>query len=141
MWTRFHDMNTGGWKKLEWAVIYIEASEKQAESVFFSKLGISPSKVSSVGDGADYFIEEYEYLRDATDYDREKWGFDLVRVDKIPNGPDIITKFPESEVLWGFQQCREVLFIYSTDIAFDERTRKVPKQGWVWVDGTEDSDE
>jgi len=75
-WTRFMDMHSGGGLKEEWQYIYIEASLEEAKSVFYSRFGHNPERVTCTCCGEDYSISEYKTLEEATAYDRHcYWAY------------------------------------------------------------------
>ena len=58
MWTSFNDAHTNGIQKLEWNKVLIEANESEAISVFYSRFGINPNRVSCTCCGSDYSVWE-----------------------------------------------------------------------------------
>jgi len=58
MWTRFYDMHSGGGAKEKWELIFIEAPEDEAISIFYNRFGHNPNRVSCTCCGADYSIYE-----------------------------------------------------------------------------------
>lgn len=69
-WTRFWDMNSGGYRKLDWTYIYIEAPMDEAIAIFKKRFGRDPLTVTCDCCGSDYDISEYEDLEQATGYHR-----------------------------------------------------------------------
>jgi len=71
MWTRFMDMHSGGGLKEEpYEYIYIEAPEDTAMIIFYNRFGHSPDEVTCECCGADYGIDEYKTIEEATDFRR-----------------------------------------------------------------------
>jgi hypothetical protein len=103
------DMHSGGGRKLDWEYIFIEAPESEAKSVFYSKFGRSPERVTCTCCGEDYSISEYESLDEASKYDRGK----LTTEDYIKSS--------------------DVKVIYAKDITTKERIVEVPPEGYVWM--------
>src|SRR5438093_12532542 len=69
-WTRFMDMHSGGGLKLTWAYIYIEAPEKEARSVFYSRFGRTADNVTCDCCGEDYSVDESETVEQVTAFER-----------------------------------------------------------------------
>lgn len=64
-WTAFKDMHSGGGPKIEnYEEICIEAPEKEAVSVFYSRFGRNPDDVSCNCCGEDFLYAEHETLED-----------------------------------------------------------------------------
>ena len=103
MWTRFHDMHSGGSQKEQWNLIFIEASQAEAELIFYNRFGHNPNRVSCTCCGPDYSIGESETLDEATRF------YDAA----VPH----YTK----------------LVIPASDIHPWEREGELPEQGYVWV--------
>lgn len=74
MWTRFMDMHSGGGRKLDWEYIFIEATQDEAEVVFYNKFDRSPSRVTCTCCGEDYYVSEYPTLEQASEYERRGEG-------------------------------------------------------------------
>lgn len=157
MWTSFMDMHSGGGRKLDWEKIYIEAPIEEAKSIFYSRFGRNPERVTCSCCGEDYAIEESPDLLQATGYDR---GCDYAYV--LPDGAEKTDEdwhaleLPERRELSKFGRYVEresrrrfsepyvtleeyttrsdALFIYADNIKPEERTAIVPEQGYVWVD-------
>ncbi len=67
MWTALRDTHAGGIQKLEWKWVVIEADEDEATSVFFSRFGINPNRVSCTCCGSDFSIWDdfdLDYIED-----------------------------------------------------------------------------
>jgi hypothetical protein len=141
VWTHFWDMHSGGPQKLEWAHIFIEAPEEEAKSVFYSRFGRNPERVSCTCCGEDYSISEFEDLQQATAFHRgcrfdtetgkygEKSG---------PKKHTFYTFIPFEDFLKNpmFKDCGEknsVLLIYKDSISKGQRSAKVPQEGYVWA--------
>lgn len=71
-WTEFWDMHSGGYKKLQWEHIYIEAPEAVAVRVFDALFNHDPYNVTCDCCGGDYAISEYPSLEKATEYQRKE---------------------------------------------------------------------
>lgn len=68
-WTQFWDMHSGGGLKEEpYNMIYIEAPEDVAKTIFFNKFGHNPERVSCTCCGDDYGI--YEVDAPKSQYDK-----------------------------------------------------------------------
>lgn len=141
MWTRFMDMHSGGGcKEKPYEYIYIEAPEDEACSVFYSRFGHNPSRVSCTCCGDDYSISEEPDLTQATAYDR---GCRWVSQKGEGGGghyadePDDSTWRREYIPLDDFiarNSGKTILLIRATEIQPEERSKDVPEQGYVWSD-------
>ena len=70
-WTQFMDMHSGGGQKLDWAHIFIEATEKEARVIFYNRFGRNPDRITCTCCGNDYSVnEEKGDLSQATGYER-----------------------------------------------------------------------
>ena len=58
VWTRFFDMSSGGYEKLDYTVIWIEAPEEEAVKIFEDIFGRDPNNVTCPCCGEDYSIYE-----------------------------------------------------------------------------------
>ena len=144
MWTQFWDMHSGGGQKEEWAVIYIEAPEEEAEAIFYNRFGHNPNRVTCTCCGNDYSIDSGKSLKQLTAYHRGcyagKRGYiekrDLT-YDKYCNTKEeleeCITRHPYVP-LEEYVKQNDVLVIYAKDIKPEERLGDVPTQGYVWLD-------
>ena len=114
VWTIFWDMHSGGGQKLDWDKIYIEAPEEEAVSIFYSKFGRSPNRVTCTCCGPDYSITEYKTLDEATDYHRGgSYGRERLSLEEY------IAK-------------DHVKVVYADEIECCERKSHVPEEGYVW---------
>lgn len=115
------DMHSGGSLKEPQQYIYIEAPEAEATSVFYSRFGHNPNRVSCTCCGEDYSITERDSLEEASAYNRGcKW-------DK--GGYDITSGKPLEEYLAS----KDVLVIRKAEIKDEERVTDVPSEGYVWL--------
>lgn len=70
-WTRFMDMHSGGGlKEPPYDKILIQASQDEAEVIFYNRFGHNPNRVTCTCCGEDYSISDGESLADLTAYDR-----------------------------------------------------------------------
>ena len=84
MWTALRDTHAGGIQKLEWKWVVIEADEDEATSVFFSRFGINPNRVSCTCCGSDFSIWDdfdLDYIED--DEDSELANLMSQRIDRL----------------------------------------------------------
>lgn len=110
MWTKFWDMNSGGGlKESPYGLIYIEAPEQEAKSVFHARFGHNPERVTCTCCGEDYSISEYETLDEATKYHRK------------------------SQTLNAYLTHQDILILYAKGITPQEKTTEVPEEGYVWI--------
>ena len=70
-------MNSGGKRKLDWSLIFIEAPQAVAEVIFYNRFSRNPNYVTCGCCGSDYVIREYNTLEEATEYHRGKQGMSL----------------------------------------------------------------
>jgi hypothetical protein len=164
MWTRFMDMHSGGgMKEAPFSLIFIEAPQAEAELIFYNRFGHNPNRVSCTCCGDDYSISEDESLANITGYDREcEHGYVL------PSGEEIFGEKSDgfwyalprerrhelksvyferkSTRKWAGEYvtleqffAREwVLKITAADIKPEERVGKLPRQGYFYLDETDD---
>ena len=70
-WTHFWDMHSGGYKKLKWGHIFIEADEEEAVAAFSEFFNRDPYYITCGCCGQDYDIcESNESLEQITAYQR-----------------------------------------------------------------------
>jgi len=135
MWTQFWDMHSGGSQKLDWKLILIEAPEREAISVFYSRFDRNPRRVTCTCCGPDYFISEYPTLAEATAYHRGcRWSKEAnCYVEE--NDPDNTYRgfTPIFDYVDGGGTDHEkARFIFAPDISDDERHLDVPDEGYIW---------
>jgi hypothetical protein len=155
MWTKFWDMHSGGGQKAKWAMIYIEAPETEAKTIFYNRFGHNPDRVSCTCCGSDYSISESESLEDLTGYHR---GCDYAYINKktgkeIPESEAFISgkgvkrgyigryverpnekyTFKSYVTLEDYEKQPDVLVIRAAEIKASEREGEVPDEGYVWV--------
>ncbi len=119
-WTQFWDMHSGGGCKEKWEVIYINAPEKEAKIIFYSRFGHNPTRVTCTCCGEDYSIYEVDDLAQATGYKR---GCSYV-AGKYVEVPD--TRYNKNKKLIPLEEYlkdEKVLVIYDKDIKPEERVR------------------
>jgi hypothetical protein len=157
VWTQFWDMHSGGGQKLDWPMIYIEAPEAEAKSVFYARFGANPERVSCTCCGDDYSIHEGESLEQLTGYHRnlrhvsplarDKW-FDapieerrkanelsryLEPGEPVPDGWHVDERFRhQKEQSLEDYLASGVKVIRAEEIEDHERHVEVPEQGYVW---------
>jgi hypothetical protein len=132
MWTQFWDMHSGGGLKEKWQFIYIEAPESEAKSVFYSRFGHNPERVTCTCCGRDYSISEGE-LDQLTAYHRN-CDFDD-KLHKYAERRDK-GKFVHGKYQTVDEYCKnpDVHIIRAEEIKPEERTVDVPEQGYAWRD-------
>lgn len=141
-WTRFGDMNSGGGRKEDFAILYIEAPEAEAKVIFYKRFGHNPERVSCTCCGQDYTVEESETLSEATAYDRgchydSKAGSYVERAAERSYGNKYIALedfIASKERINGIFRGETVDFIFATDIKPEDRIGEIPRQGYVWCD-------
>jgi len=131
MWTQFMDMHSGGGSKEKWEYIYIEATEEEAEVIFYNKFGHNPGRVSCTCCGEDYSVSESKTLEEATGYERgclysKEQG---VYVDE----PDTSSSYKTYVSLDEYKTLESILIIRADEIKDDDRSGDVPSEGYVWV--------
>lgn len=132
MWTRFMDMHSGGGLKENWQYIYIEAPYDEACSVFYSRFGHSPHRVTCTCCGPDYSVDESEDLAQATGYNRNcAYDSDAKKyIEKLRKPAYGGTYMTVEEYL----QHNDVKLIRKEEIEPHEKRAEIPEQGYVWVD-------
>lgn len=131
-------MHSGGSQKEDWAKIYIEAPQKEAEIIFYNRFGHNPYRVTCTCCGEDYSMSESSTLEDATGYHRNCAWED---VDGETGGGHYIEK-PDTRwnsrrkliSLEDYVKQDDVLVIYAKDIKPEERIGDLPRQGYYWAD-------
>lgn len=115
-WTRFYDASSGGYQKLRWKVIYIEAPEEEAKLIFYNKFRRNPDRVTCTCCGEDYSVIEDQTLWESVDFDlqvRKKCGVEVT--------------------LHQFLCLPDVLVIHAAEIKPEWRQGKIPAEGFVWA--------
>lgn len=133
MWTRFHDMHSGGSQKEDWGRIYIEAPMEEAIVIFYNRFGHNPERVTCTCCGEDYSISEHESLAQLTAFDRNcEWtGGKFIENPKNEHYTSL-EKYIETGKTYCYREIN-TLFIFNKDIKPEERTGDVPQQGYVWA--------
>lgn len=81
--TSFKDGHSGGGTKMAVEVVIIEAPEDEAVSVFYSRYGRNPYRITCTCCGPDYSVEEWDTLDEAIEF----WhGFCNYECIVIPDG-------------------------------------------------------
>ena len=133
VWTKFMDMHSGGGQKEQWAYIYIEAPEEEAQVIFQNRFGHNPNRVTCTCCGEDYSIDEAPTLEEITayyrgcDYDMDTRKYVERQATKYNFGRKHVT-------LEEYLKDEEVLVIYEQDILPEEREGSLREQGYVWMD-------
>lgn len=112
-WTEFFDMSSGGGRKEDAGIIYIEAAREAAERIFFNKFGHNPHRVTCTCCGPDYSLSEYDGIEF------------LEEVGELIDGSGFNVEYRIG---------KGIRFIFADEITDDDREGDVPKQGYVWVD-------
>lgn len=126
-WTRFWDMHSGGSQKEKWSLIYIEAPENEAITIFYNRFHHHPYHVTCSCCGDDYATSEGESLAEVTAYHRGCLHADGVDTEK-------------SQLFGGYQKLEDfiespnVLVVYDRDIKDRERIGSASEQEYMWVD-------
>ncbi len=129
-WTKFWDMNSGGGKKLGVEVLYIEAPESEAVSVFYAKFDRNPERGTCTCCGEDYAISQHASLEDASAYHRgcryqEGVGYVEERDPERTWNPYL--------TLADYLASGKATVVRADEITDDERRRRVPAEGYVWA--------
>ena len=134
-WTRFVDMHSGGGAKEKFEYLYLEAPQEEAEVIFYNRFGHSPNRVSCTCCGEDYSVSEKEDLAQLTGYDRncEYEG------DRYVETPRTKYNYGDKKVtpLEEYLKQKDVAVIRKEEIKTNERTGRIPRQGYVWVEDGE----
>lgn len=117
-WTQFWDMHSGGGTaEPPYNHIFIELPKDKACIYFYNRFGHSPWRVSCTCCGADYSIEQFDSLEDATEYHRT--------THRISAGQHI--------PLEDFLQRDDVLVIREPEIDLGMCEGEVPEEGYIWI--------
>lgn len=132
MWTRFMDMHSGGGAKEKFEYLYIEATETEAEVIFYNRFTHSPNRVSCTCCGEDYSISrERDGLEEASAFERGcKYDSETDRYLEETEGKSWREYIPLQD--WLTRD--DVAVIYAADIKEEERCGSIPSQGYVWVE-------
>lgn len=159
VWTQFWDMHSGGGLKEDFSMLYIEAPKDEAISVFYSRFGHNPHRVSCTCCGADYSITSdnlqqltgyHRNLRHASPLRKEDWWevSDEVRRaaneqsrylepdEEIPDGWHVDDRFfkrGEQMTLSEYLAQDGIEYILAAEIQDFERNNEPPEEGYVWV--------
>jgi hypothetical protein len=136
-------MSSGGSRKEKWDKIYIEAPMSEASSIFYSRFGHAPSRVTCTCCGEDYSVSESDTLEEASAYHRncpyyqspdKKEGGYFESGEEIPEGWKV-SRFHHGEYvpLEKYVHQDHVLVIRADEINDDERNTDVPLEGYVWM--------
>ena len=155
IWTSFYDMHSGGGTKVEpYKMILIEAPEKEAISVFYSRFGRNPLRVTCTCCGEDYEVEEGELLQ-LTGYARNCAYTLTGETEETTWGPRPTYAYVEKQDPSWRKYCEpgesavppegdryltieeyfareDLLVIRAEDIKDEERKADVPTEGYVW---------
>lgn len=129
MWTQFWDMHSGGGQKLDWARIYIEADQQEAISVFYSRFGRNPDRVTCTCCGPDYSISTSETLEQVSGYHRNCKTKDNKYIEEVA---DDFRSRKGYMTVEQYSALPEVKIIRASEIKDDERKHDVPEEGYVW---------
>jgi hypothetical protein len=137
-WTQFWDMHSGGGQKEAWSQIYIQAPESEAISIFYSRFGHNPHRVTCTCCGDDYSISESKSLSQATGFHRgcgyDKKGKYVEEPDTSKWGTKEYQSMKEFLKSFKFPEGGTALLIFKDEIKNEERNGYVPEQGYVWQD-------
>lgn len=145
-WTLFWDMHSGGGQKLDWGLIFIEAPEAEAASVFYTKFRRDPHCMTCSCCGDDYAISESPTLEEASGYHRGLRFVDLGHGEGRYLEPDEVA--PEGRISTSWRGVGQTLdewlargeakVVWAFEITDAERTAEVPRRGYIWVGDDED---
>jgi hypothetical protein len=135
-------MNSGGGRKEDFSLLFIEAPEAEAKVIFFNRFGHNPERVTCTCCGDDYSIDEEETLEQASASDRG-CRYDAA-LDRYVEEPDperrwggVYIPLPEfisaGDRINGAFRNEKVAFIFAADIKPEERAGNAPQQGYVWL--------
>lgn len=129
-WTQFMDMHSGGSLKEKAQYIYIEAPEAEAVVIFYNRFGHNPNRITCMCCGNDYSITESATLEEATGYERGRYYNE--KTHSYEDKPDTDRYRSSYQSLEQYLKGGSI-FIRQDEIKPEERTGKVPQQGFVWV--------
>lgn len=123
-WTQFHDMCSGGSRKLKWALIYIQAPKAEAALIFQNRFDRNPHRVTCACCGDDYSLTEAPTLAEASWYERRcDWDN-----DRFVERPRDRRKYRTVE---EYVNDPDVLVIKTEDIKPEERKGVLRSEGYV----------
>lgn len=134
-WTHFYDMHSGGSLKVKpFGHIFIQAPFNEAKSIFYARFERNPDRVTCTCCGADYSIDEATDLYQATAFERG-CNYDSTQRKWVERSSGKSYSFHPYMTLDEYvAKSATTLFISRQEIRDDERTREVPRHGYVWVD-------
>lgn len=161
-WTLFWDMHSSGTTKVPpFNKIYIQAPKDIAERVFQAKFGRNPHRITCSCCGADYDVEDYATLEEASAYHRNcPWA--------APNKPkDFASRSMQEQAVWNsthqgryleageklprnwvmdryndgkhaitlkeYLTHKDVKVIYANEITEEEKKTELHEEGYVWI--------
>ena len=125
-------MNSGGGQKLDWSMIYIEASSRdEAETVFYNRFGRNPNRVTCTCCGGDYSISIEDTLEEASAYHRG-CAYDREAKKWVDKPSKERYSFNNYATLEEYKKQEDVLIIPASDIDDSEKVGEVPQEGYVW---------
>jgi hypothetical protein len=133
MWTHIYDMHSGGGtKEPPYEHIYIEAPEDEAISVFYSKFGHNPNRITCTCCGQDYSIYDGESLEQLTGYHRG-CAYDRLAQEYLEEQSKSHS-YNKYKTLDDYLASSDVLVVSAEDIENEglSRTADVPHEGWTW---------
>lgn len=156
MWTHFMDMSSGGYRKLKWEHIFIEAPLAEAKVIFYNRFKRNPERVTCTCCGADYSISEHADLAQATAFERgcdygyvlpdgtektdEDWQAlplegrrELNKYERYFERKSRRFAYREYVTLEDYIKSDHAHFIPAEHIEAHERRGNVPPEGFVWV--------
>lgn len=132
MWTQFMDMHSGGSLKHGVQYIYIEAPKEEAKSVFYSRFGTNPERVTCTCCGGDYSITESETLEQASAFERGcKHDKESRSFMELPEKDSF--RWQAYQTIEEYLKHGDIQVIYAKDITDEERETYVPEEGYVWM--------
>ena len=129
MWTQFWDMHSGGDRKEQWNLIYIEAPVDEAKVIFYNRFGHNPERVSCTCCGPDYRIEQGDDLYQLTAY----WRGCEHDGEKYVERQAALFAVQDYQTLEQYLHSKDAFFINAAEIQPAERLGEAPRQGWVWA--------
>ncbi len=115
-WTSFYDMSSGGGNKEDFQYLFVEAPYREAISVFYSRYGHHPLRITCNCCGPDYSVDsEDDSLEEITYFYRNQ---------------SFIPYTPHGQSLEEFLAEPLVAVIYESEISDSERLADVPRLEW-----------
>lgn len=148
VWTLFWDMSSGGGRKEPpYDKIFIEAPLDEATSVFYSKFGHNPNRVTCTCCGEDYSISSGS-IHQLTGYHRGLRSINKTKAqnysesryiepnEEVPEGFKVEKRYGRTDsgmTLEAYLEQDNILVITADEYTEADTKVNVPDEGYVWM--------